>query len=260
MISRQTKKQNRQPLIGVLAWLGAGLPVLVFCGLASGTLGAVIGGYWAFSTDLPKIPDLKSYRPKTVSTFYAEDGSIIGLFYKQKRFPVPLKSLPSRVINAFLAAEDSRFFSHSGVDLLGILRALVKNMEAGTFAQGGSTITQQVTRNFLLSNEKTISRKIREAILASRLERTLSKNEILDIYLNEIYLGKGSYGVEAAARTYFGKPAAEMTIGEAALVAGLVSNPTKYSPARSYEPAVKRRNFGTGPHAQRWFYYRESIP
>ncbi|MGB6065545.1 MAG: PBP1A family penicillin-binding protein [Desulfomonilaceae bacterium] len=243
MISRHTNKQKKRTLITVFAWLGAGLPVLMLCGFVSGMFGAVVGSYLAFSADLPKIPDLKSYRPKTVSTFYAEDGSVIGLFYRQKRFPVSLDSLPSHVINAFLAAEDSRFFSHSGVDLLGILRALVKNVKSGTFAQGGSTITQQVTRNFLLSNEKTISRKIREAILASRLERTLGKKEILGIYLNEIYLGKGSYGVEAAARTYFGKPAAEMSIAEAALVAGLVSNPTKYSPARSHEAALKRREF-----------------
>jgi penicillin-binding protein 1A len=209
-------------------------------------LGAGLGIYAAFSADLPKIPDLKAYRPKTVSTFYAEDGTVIGLFYKEKRFPVPLDSVPPHVINAFLAAEDSRFFSHTGVDALGVIRAFVKNVRAGTFVQGGSTITQQVTRNFILSRQKTVSRKIREAMLAFRLERTLTKNEILEIYLNEIYLGRGSYGLEAAARTYFGKPATEMSIPEAALLAGLVSNPSKYAFGRSHEAALKRREFVLG--------------
>ena len=208
--------------------------------------GAILGIYAAFSADLPTIPDLKSYRPKTVSTFYAEDGTTIGLFFKEKRFPVSLESIPPHVINAFLAAEDSRFFSHAGIDTLGVIRALIKNIKAGTYVQGGSTITQQVTRNFILSKQKTVSRKIREALLAFKLEQTLSKKEILEIYLNEIYLGKGSYGLEAAARTYFGKPASEMTIPEAALLAGLVSSPSRYSAGRNYEAAMKRREYVLG--------------
>ncbi|MGO9571900.1 MAG: penicillin-binding protein 1A [Desulfomonilaceae bacterium] len=250
-------------MIGLLAWLGAGFPVLMLCAGASGMFGAGLGIYGAFSSDLPKIPDLKSYRPKTVSTFYAEDGTIIGLFYKEKRFPVHLESMPPHVINAFLAAEDSRFFSHVGVDALGVIRAFIKNVRAGTFAQGGSTITQQVTRNFILSKQKTISRKIKEAILAFRLERTLSKKEILEIYLNEIYLGKGSYGVEAAARTYFGKPATEISVPEAALLAGLVSNPSRYSPSRNHEAALKRREFVLGRMLEHSFIsenqYREAM-
>ena len=246
MILRPTNKKREGALIGLLAWLGAGLPVLLLCAGVSGMFGAGLGIYAAFSADLPKIPDLKSYRPKTVSTFYAEDGTVIGLFYKEKRFPVPLESIPPHVINAFLAAEDSRFFSHAGVDGLGVIRALIKNIKAGTFVQGGSTITQQVTRNFILSKQKTISRKIREALLAFRLEQALSKKEILEIYLNEIFLGTRSYGLEAAARTYFGKPATEMSIPEAALLAGLVSSPSKYAPGRSHEAALKRREFVLG--------------
>jgi penicillin-binding protein 1A len=245
ILGRISNKRKR-PLLGLLGWFGAGIPVLLLCAALSGMFGAGLGIYAAFSPDLPKIPDLKSYRPKTVSTFYAEDGTVIGLFYKEKRFPIPLESVPPHVINAFLAAEDSRFFSHSGVDVPGVIRALIKNIRAGTFVQGGSTITQQVTRNFILSRQKTISRKIKEAMLAFRLERTLTKKQILEIYLNEIYLGKGSYGIEAAARTYFGKPAAELSIPEAALLAGLVPNPSKYAPGRSQEAALKRREFVLG--------------
>ena len=221
----------------------AGFPVLFLIAPLSALFGAGLGAYLIFSADLPKIPDLRAYRPKTVSTFYAEDGTVIGVFYKEKRFPIRLDSLPPHVTNAFLAAEDARFFSHPGVDFSGVARALLKNIKAGNFAQGGSTITQQVTRNIILSKEKKLSRKIREAILAFRVEKTFSKKEILELYLNEIYLGKGSYGVEAAARTYFGKSAPELTIAEAAMLAGFVSNPSKYSPARNIETCLKRREF-----------------
>jgi len=224
-----------------LVWAGAGIPVLVFCAVISGLLGAFLGLYLAFSSMLPTLPDLRAYRPKTVSTFYADDGTVIGIFYKEKRFPLPLADMPPHVISAFLAAEDARFFSHTGLDWIGVFRAFTKNLKAGNFAQGGSTITQQVTRNFLLSKEKKISRKVREAILAYRLEKTLTKNEILELYLNEIYLGKGAYGVEAAAATYFGKTTGELSVAEAALLAGLVSNPSKYSQSRNLEMALKRR-------------------
>ncbi len=222
--------------------------------------GAILGIYAAFSADLPTIPDLKSYRPKTVSTFYAEDGTTIGLFFKEKRFPVSLESIPPHVINAFLAAEDSRFFSHAGIDTLGVIRALIKNIKAGTYVQGGSTITQQVTRNFILSKQKTVSRKIREALLAFKLEQTLSKKEILEIYLNEIYLGKGSYGLEAAARTYFGKPASEMTIPEAALLAGLVSSPSKSLGRPQLRSCHEAEGIRPGPHALSRLHFGKSIP
>ncbi|HMK35641.1 MAG TPA: PBP1A family penicillin-binding protein [Desulfomonilaceae bacterium] len=230
----------------VIAWLGAGLPVLILCASASGLAGAALGCYLAFSADLPNIPDLQRYRPKTVSTFYAEDGTVIGLFYKEKRFPIPIDSIPPHVVNSFLAAEDARFYTHTGIDVFGVLRAIIKNVQVGNFAQGGSTITQQVTRNFLLSKEKKLSRKIREAILSYRLEKTLSKKQILELYLNEIYLGKGAYGIEAAARTYFAKSTCELSIAESALLAGLVANPTKYSPQKNPEGALKRREFVLG--------------
>lgn len=229
--------------LSLVAWIGAGIPFMLLLALFSGLAGGVLGTYLVFSRDLPDIPDLRAYRPKTVSTFYADDGSVIGLFYKEKRFPISVDSLPPHVLNAFLAAEDARFFSHPGVDPIGVGRAVVKNLKVGNYAQGASTITQQVTRNFILSKEKKFSRKIREALLAFRLEKTLSKKEILGLYLNEIYLGRGAYGVEAAAAVYFGKKSTELTIPESALIAGLVSNPAKNAPPKNTEGALKRREF-----------------
>ncbi|MFH0960968.1 MAG: transglycosylase domain-containing protein, partial [Pseudomonadota bacterium] len=243
MANKKNKFTYLKPLSGIMAWLWIGVPVLVMVGLLSGILGSALGTYLIFSKDLPNIPDLRAYRPKTVSTFYAADGSVIGVFYKEKRFPVPLVSIPPNVTNAFLAAEDARFFSHPGVDFIGISRAVVRNLKSGNFSQGASTITQQVTRNFILTKEKKISRKIREAILSFRLEKSLSKQEILNLYMNEIYLGRGAYGVEAAARTYFGKSANELSVAEAAVIAGLVSNPNKYAPPRNLDNALRRREF-----------------
>ncbi len=234
------KMQRRMGL--VLIWLSAGIPLLFICAIASGLIGSLMGLYLAYSKDLPSIPDLRAYRPKTVSTFFADDGSVIGLFYKEKRFPIDIGALPDHVVNAFLAAEDARFFSHTGLDFHGIVRALMQNIKEGTFSQGGSTITQQVTRNLLLTKEKKISRKVKEAILAYRIEKTLSKKEILGLYLNEIYLGKGSYGIESAAGTYFGKKAKDLNVAEAAFIAGLVANPSKFSQQKNLEASLKRKD------------------
>lgn len=261
--STREKKAKGFLLGSLIAWIGVGMPILAFCGLVAGVLGAAMGSYLLYSADLPKIPDLRSYKPKTVSTFYADDGTVIGLFYREKRFPVPLSSIPQNVVNAFLAAEDARFFSHTGIDWPGVFRAVVKNVEAGNFAQGGSTITQQVTRNFLLSKEKKISRKIREALLSFRLEKSLTKEEILEIYLNEIYLGKGAYGIEAAAGTHFGKTTPELSIAEAAMLAGFVQNPSKFCSPKNLELALKRRDFVLGRMLQNGFInedeYREAL-
>jgi len=235
--------KTKRSVAGFTAFLMVGVPILGAFGLGAGFLGAVIGGYFALSSDLPKIPDLRAYRPKTVSTFYAEGGEVIGVFYTEKRFPVTLDGIPRHVAEAFLAAEDARFFSHPGVDWRGVVRAVLKNLKAGGFAQGGSTITQQVTRNFLLTKEKTIKRKVREAILSFRLEKTLGKKDILELYLNEVYLGSGAYGVESAARTYFGKTCNDLTVAEAALLGGLVASPNKFSPLQNPKAALERREF-----------------
>jgi penicillin-binding protein 1A len=241
-VTTRKKRMKRDRFFGgFLSFMLAGLPLLVLCGLITGGLGGLLGAYFRFAKDLPDIPDLRRYRPKTVSTFYAEDGTVIGIFYKEKRFPVPLDSIPPHVVNAFLAAEDVRFFSHAGVDPLGILRAAYQNFKSGRWEQGGSTITQQLTRNFLLSREKTLERKIREAILAYRLEKTLSKKELLGLYLNEVYLGNGAYGVESAARTYFGKNCKDLTVAQAALLAGLVRRPAENAPTRNMKKALAKR-------------------
>ncbi|MBI5250889.1 MAG: PBP1A family penicillin-binding protein, partial [Desulfomonile tiedjei] len=203
--------------------------------------GAALGTYLVFSKNLPVIPNLESYEPRTVSTFYADDGTVIGVFYKQKRFVVDLSQIPPHAIKAFLAAEDSRFYEHSGVDWMGITRAMLRNIAAGRITQGGSTITMQVTKNFLLSRERTYDRKIKELILASQLENVWGKDKILHVYLNEIYLGEGSYGVEAAARGYFDKPVEHLSVAEAALLAGLVASPARFNPFKSEELARQRQ-------------------
>jgi penicillin-binding protein 1A len=203
--------------------------------------GAALGTYLVYSKDLPQIPKGAQYQPRTVSTFFSDDGTVIGSFYKQRRVVIDLDQIPQPVINAFLAAEDRRFFEHHGVDWMGFGRALVRTAMAGHAVQGGSTITMQVTRNFFLTREKRISRKVREMALTSQLEKYWGKKKILYIYLNEIYLGEGAYGVEAASREYFDKPVQHLSIAEAALLAGLVASPARYNPFKNMELATKRQ-------------------
>ncbi len=200
-----------------------------------------MGAYVLYSRQLPEVPDLNSYQPRTVSTFFADDGTVIGVFFKQRRFVVDLNQIPKHVINAFLAAEDARFYEHKGVDWHGIMRAMGRNLAAGRITQGGSTITMQVTRNFLLTRERTFSRKFKEIILASRIEKTWGKDKILHVYLNEIYLGDGCYGVEAAARGYFDKPVEHLTVAEAAMIAGLVASPARFNPFKNQDLAKQRQ-------------------
>lgn len=205
-----------------------------------GGLGAV-GVYTYISRDLPKISNLKDYHPPIITTVHADDGRKIAEFYNERRIVVPLTELPDLLIKAFVAAEDSRFYKHQGIDLLSILRAFFKNLEAGTIVQGGSTITQQVTKSFLLTPEKSYTRKMKEAILAYRIEKTFKKEEILYLYLNQIYLGHGAYGVEAAAENYFGKSAKDMNLAECAILAGLPQAPSRYSPFKYPERAKQRQ-------------------
>jgi penicillin-binding protein 1A len=217
------------------------VPLIVVLEIPVFMAGATLGTYIVFSRNLPEIPELASYQPKTVSTFYADDGTVIGSFYKEMRFVVDLAQIPHHVVNAFLASEDARFYEHSGVDWPGLVRAMLRNIKAGRIVQGGSTITMQITRNFLLSRERKFSRKIKEIILARQLEKVWGKQKILYVYLNEIYLGEHSYGVEAAARCYFDKPVEHLTVAEAALIAGLVAGPARFNPFKNEEIARQKQ-------------------
>ncbi|MEN8760448.1 MAG: PBP1A family penicillin-binding protein [Desulfobacterales bacterium] len=212
---------------------------VLICTLTGG-LGAV-GLYYYISRDLPKITTLKDYHPPIISTVYADDGRKIGEFFNERRIVVPLTEIPDMLIKAFVAAEDSRFYTHQGIDLLSITRAFIKNIEAGSIVQGGSTITQQVTKSFLLTPERSYTRKMKEAILAYRIEKALNKEDILYLYLNQIYLGHGAYGVEAAAENYFGKTARDMNLAECAMLAGLPQAPSRYSPFRYPDRAKQRQ-------------------
>ena len=214
--------------------------VLLFFSVIAVILG--IGGiYYYISDELPKTSSLKNYRPPTITTVYSDDDRKIGEFYKERRVVIPLKEMPKMLINAFIAAEDSRFYQHSGIDFVSIVRAFVKNLEAGTIVQGGSTITQQVTKSFLLTPERNYERKIKEAILAYRIDEAFTKQEILYLYLNQIYLGHGAYGVEAAAENYFGKSVKNLNLSECAILAGLPQAPSRYSPFRYPQRAKQRQ-------------------
>ncbi len=229
-----------------LLWVSVAVPVLAvpaaLCFLAGGVLGAVIG----YSARLPEIPELAKYRPKTVSTFYSDGGTVIGIFYKQKRFVVPLKRIPFHVSHAFIAAEDRRFFQHAGVDWKGISRAAYKNAMALNVHQGASTITQQVARHVMLSKDRKISRKVKEMLLARKIEKLWGKRKILHVYLNEIYLANQCYGIEAASRTYFDKHVEQLNVAEAALLAGIVPSPSRYNPFTSRKMSIIKQRLVLG--------------
>ena len=200
---------------------------------------------WIFSNDLPDYKYLKNYKPSVTSRVYAGNGELISEFSSKKRLFLPYDSIPSIILNSFLSAEDKNFYKHSGIDAKGILRAILNNIDNiinSKRLEGASTITQQVAKNFLLSNEVSLNRKFKEAILAFRIERALSKERIMELYLNEIYLGQGTYGVAAASLEYFDKPVNKINYEEAALLAALPKAPSKYNPFKSPELAKKRRN------------------
>ncbi len=200
---------------------------------------------WTFSTNIPDYKFLKNYKPPVSSKVYSGDGELVADFSKEKRIFVPYNSIPKNVIQAFLSAEDKNFFSHPGVDAKGVLRAIfnnIGNILTSKRLEGASTITQQVAKNFLLTNEVSINRKIKEAILAFRIERALSKERILELYLNQIYLGSGAYGVAAASLEYFDKSIRDLNYHEAALLAALPKAPSKYNPYRDIKIAKFRRN------------------
>ena len=208
-------------------------------------LTAVLVILWTFSSNIPDYKFLKNYKPPVSSRVYSGDGNLVADFSQEKRIFIPYETLPKNVIYSFLSAEDKNFFSHPGVDAKGVLRAIlnnIKNIITSKRLEGASTITQQVAKNFLLTNEVSLNRKIKEAILAFRIERALSKERILELYLNQIYLGSGAYGVAAASLEYFDKSIKELNYPEAALLAALPKAPSKYDPYKYSNVAKFRRN------------------
>ncbi|MDO9210394.1 MAG: PBP1A family penicillin-binding protein [Deltaproteobacteria bacterium] len=204
-------------------------------------VGAAIALYFTLIFDLPRLTTLKDYQPYIISEVYSDDEVLIGEFFIERRLIVPLSQMPKLLIKAFVAAEDARFFEHQGIDYWRILGAAFRNIEALEVVQGGSTITQQIAKSFFLTPERSITRKLKEAILAQRIESYLTKNEILYLYLNQIYLGEGAFGVAAAAKTYFGKSVQDLTLAECAILAGLPPAPNNLSPLRHPKKARERQ-------------------
>jgi len=227
--------RRRRPVRTVLLGFG----VILFA--AAGSAAAIL--YREFTTSLPPVEKLLDYRPPVATRVFADDGTLIGEFFFEKRYLTPIYKVPKAVQLAFVAAEDQNFYQHTGVDLTSIVRAALTNYQAGTTRQGGSTITQQVVKSLLLTPERSYERKIKEVVLAYRLEQQLTKEEILYLYLNQIYLGNGAYGVQAAALEYFGKDVANLTVAEAALLGGLPQAPSRYSPVKHWERARARQRY-----------------
>ncbi len=229
----------------------------IFLGLIVAILLVTVGGtiiYYALTMDLPSIDALKDYRPSIASSVYDDNNELIDEFFLEDRKIVKIDEVPKVVHYAFVASEDSRFYQHQGLDIQSIFRAMFKNFEAGHIVQGGSTITQQVAKMMYLSPEKKYIRKFKEAILAYKIDKYLTKDEILNLYLNQIYLGHGTYGIESASLGYFGKSAKELTLPEAALLAGLPKAPNTYSPFLHYDKAKQRQAYVLDAHGGRRLY------
>lgn len=254
---RRRGRKRKSLLLSFLGWsFAAGVVVFL---VASAAVGYVL---WQASKDLPDYESLASYEPPVMTRIHAHDGSLIAEYARERRIFVPINTIPKRVIAAFLSAEDSRFYEHGGLDMQGIARAVVKFVEnkiqgGDRRTEGASTITQQVAKNFLLTSDRTIDRKIKEAILAIRIERAYSKDKILELYLNEIYLGIGAYGVAAAGLAYFNKELKDLTIEEAAYLAALPKAPNNYHPFRQKARATDRRNWILGQMAENGYITAE---
>lgn len=213
--------------------------VLSLAGILSGILA---GFFWGLIHDLPQINHLKQYKPSAVSTVYSADNKVIARFYIEKRFPVKIDKIPDSLIQALITIEDRSFFSHAGVNIKAIIRAVIKDIQARRFKEGASTLTQQLAKTLFLTNEKSIVRKVKELLLSIQIERRYTKNEILELYLNQIYLGAGTYGVEAASKEYFKKSVSDLDLHEVALIAGLPKAPSVYNPVKNPQLARKRRD------------------
>lgn len=234
--------------------------IIGFLFAVSLTLSLFLGGL-LLTLSLLKVPDIRTisgYQPSQASEILDRHGNVIERIYTENRTVVPLSQMPSYLPQAFVAAEDGRFYEHPGLDFWSVFRAAINNMRSGRRGQGGSTITQQVARSLLLTPEKTYLRKFKEAILAWRIDTLLSKDEILYIYLNQIYLGSGAYGVEAASQVYFGKRARDLSLGEAAILAGLPQAPSRYSPHRNMKAALNRQRYVLNRMAADQFVSKEA--
>ena len=228
-------------LVRFFGFLFAAGTVVFLVGVA-----AAAGLIWHFSKDLPDYSQLQDYEPPVMTRVHAADGQLLGEYAKERRLYLPIQAIPKLVVNAFLAAEDKNFYEHGGLDYTGMARAgllYLQNLGSNRRPQGASTITQQVAKNFLLTNEVSFDRKIKEALLAMRIERTYSKDKILELYLNEIYLGLGAYGIAAASLVYFDKSVNELTVSEAAYLAALPKAPSTLHPVKNRDRAIERRNY-----------------
>ncbi|MBW2486235.1 MAG: PBP1A family penicillin-binding protein [Deltaproteobacteria bacterium] len=210
--------------------------------IAGALCGCLAGAFFALTHDLPQIRALEHFKPDAVTRIYSADRVLLAELFVEKREPVPLETIPRYLVAALVATEDRKFYKHSGVDLKGIARAIIKDIKAGEFVEGASTITQQLAKTLFLTPRKTLVRKLKEAILSFQLERRYTKDEILELYLNQVYFGSGAYGVESAAKIFFGKPVKDLNLAECALVAGMPKSPSRYSPLVNPELAIQRRN------------------
>ena len=229
------------------SWLLSFVTFAFAAGMALFLVATTAVGYivWQSSRDLPDYERLAKYEPPVMTRIHANDGTLMAEYARERRIFVPINVVPKRVIQAFLAAEDRRFYEHGGFDFAGIARAMYRNLQnwsKGRRLEGASTITQQVAKNFLLSARQDLDRKVKEALLTIRIEKTFKKEKILELYLNEIYLGMSSYGVAAAALNYFGKELANLDLEEAAYLAALPKAPNNYHPFRRPKEATERRN------------------
>ncbi|MBT0665047.1 PBP1A family penicillin-binding protein [Geobacter pelophilus] len=234
-VDRRVSRKQPGTTLKTVAIALAGVAMIILIGFS--------GWFYYMLAKLPKVDRLADYKPPIVTQVLGDDGSLVGEFFLERRTVVPVDKIPRKLIQAFVAAEDSNFFQHKGIDYFGIVRAAIKNVISMRKKEGASTITQQVAKSMLLTSEKSYSRKIKEAILASRMEKKLSKDEILYIYLNQIYLGAGAYGVQLAAETYFGKGVDQLNLAEIAMLAGLPKAPNSYSPIKHMDKAKERQNY-----------------
>ena len=216
-----------------------GILLLILFGII---FGCVTGFFIALTRDLPQIRNLESFKPSSITRIYSSDDVLLAEFFLEKRDPVPIRIIPDNLKRALIVTEDRNFYQHSGIDLKGIFRAIFRDIKAGKFVEGASTITQQLSKTLFLQPRKTLLRKAKEAFLSFQIERRYTKDEILGLYLNQVYFGSGAYGVESAARIYFGKSVSDIDLSECALLAGLPKSPSRYSPLIDKDLALKRRN------------------